>query len=370
MKYNLLGQHYPVSCIGIGGHYTSWDSGKYDTRSGYIREGEVLARRSYIEQALACGINYFDTTFRNEVEMLGKSMPSDCDRSHIFINGMVLGVQRAVKKYGHNICAYYNSSLNERLSLVPGGYFDSVMLAEIEEDPDIAKCDELMAMLQKRYENGDFKAVGFSCHDAVFARLMADRYPFIKTIMVPYNYYNRSADTAFNGYTGSATLIAMKPVVWMAYGVPFCSINNLSNIEELLGRKPSEDVAAHAIAWNTKNPRIASTVVAINSPTEAAQLTKAASLTPDEELLEAYKNAALTDDGIPLVLSAIKNPTKNYRSLYYAIRHCGWKFGIKLPFNDRIPFNELPYGIEDMERMRVEMIEIAKERGYGKYLCN
>jgi predicted aldo/keto reductase-like oxidoreductase len=89
MKYKLIANKYKVSCVGIGGHYAKMEEGSYEERYADVSTKELAVRTEIIEKAVDAGINYFDTTFRNEVDMLSKSIKPLNIRDKIFINGMV-----------------------------------------------------------------------------------------------------------------------------------------------------------------------------------------------------------------------------------------------------------------------------------------
>lgn len=367
MRYKTIAGKYSVSCVGVGGHYSVFDGGKYDVnRTGKLDMTEVAVRRGYIERALEAGINYFDTTSRNEAQML-----SDCItpgmREKMFINGMVLMMFRAAEQSGADICAYFNDGLDARLRMF-GGHLDSVMICAVNEFFDESQCEKLVRLMEKRRDAGDVKLIGFSCHVPDFARRLADQYPQFGLIMLPYNFHNRARDDAFEGYRGSASFIAMKPLVWEIYGIPITAVNKLPDPKALLGIAPVGDIAAHALSFAAQNPAISSVVCGINGESELEQLIKAGDMTPDTALLAAYEKAMLTDKNLPFLTAAFNIDKANERVRFYARRHLAEKFGIAFPF-DMFEHDPSYYPAEKFEAFEKLVLAEARERGLDKYLA-
>ena len=112
-----------VSRVGLGGHYKAMEEGSYEDRYAYV-EREVEARTVLVARALAAGITYFDTTWRNEVAMLGAVLDNLAARERAVVNGMVLGAFTGSKAAGLSVADYFNRWLDARLGLI-GGRFDT-----------------------------------------------------------------------------------------------------------------------------------------------------------------------------------------------------------------------------------------------------
>jgi predicted aldo/keto reductase-like oxidoreductase len=341
LKRKLLGKTgLEVSPVGIGGHYRAMEEGHYEERTAYI-DKEIPLRCRIVEKAIGRGINYFDTTWKNEAELLGKALEQTGLRDHAVVNGMVLGSFTGSKAAGQTVEAYFDQWLNHRLASFPGGYFDMFMINAIEEGYNEGECERLVRHLEKRRTAGDFKAFGFSCHDVFLARKIADRFPQFQSVMVAYNYMNRRYETAFDGnvsgnaaavhdgsstgntaapYGGNAAIIAMKPLVWAEYGVPFCALNQLDQFSELFGFKPEPAIATSAFRFILSNPRVTTVISAVNSLQEVDLLADAAdaALTGKEETsLKQYQAAQAGFRAIPLFLSAMK--ADNLRMNFFGV---------------------------------------------------
>jgi hypothetical protein len=118
MRYKLIADKFKVSCVGIGGHFGKMEEGEYEHRYTEIDPNEVRRRTALIERAVAGGVTYFDTTWRNEVDMLSQSIAPLGIRDKIYINGMVLGAFTGSKAMGMDVCDYFDKWMDERLRVL------------------------------------------------------------------------------------------------------------------------------------------------------------------------------------------------------------------------------------------------------------
>jgi aryl-alcohol dehydrogenase-like predicted oxidoreductase len=338
MLYNTLGRNrIKVSRVGIGGHYKAMEEGSFEDRYAYV-DREIESRIPLVRRALEAGVNYFDTTWRNETALLGQVLQALGARGQAVVNGMVLGVFTGSKAAGVSIEQYFNRWLDARLPLMPDGRFDVFMLNAIEEGYDEAGCERLIKLMDERRAKGDIDVLGFSTHDPFLARRVADRFPEFEAIMLPYNYHNRRFEEAFAGYTGSAGFIAMKTQVWLEYGIPFCAINALPAFTRSFGFEPAPDASTRALRFVHANPLVTTAVCAVNSPAELENLIQAGSgeFTPaDEQVLRQYQAAVSRDHSIPLYLGGLRH--ENLRMNYFGAMHLARVLGVPMP---EIPLNE------------------------------
>ncbi|MCU0522525.1 MAG: hypothetical protein MUF84_17760 [Anaerolineae bacterium] len=322
MDHALIAGKHRVSRVGIGGHYTKMEEGRYEERYAELNPEEISARTSLIERAFEAGITYYDTTWRNEVDMLAESIRPLGIRDQLFINGMVLGTFTGSAATGISPSDYLNRWMDERLRVIPGGRFDSFMINAIDEGYDEAACGQVLGTLEQRRQAGDLDVFGFSCHDHVLARRIADAFPEFALIMLAYNYKNRRFEQAFGTYPGQASFVAMKPLIWYEYGVPFNRIDLLPNADELLGGFHADDIATKAVQWVNSHEQITTCVCAINTSEELDQLIDAGNgpLTArGEEELAAYMRALEQDDHIPFLVAAAMCGPENRRSLQFGL---------------------------------------------------
>lgn len=365
MKYKTIAGHR-VSCVGIGGHFGKMEEGEFEHRYTQMEPSEIHRRTALVERAVAGGINYLDTTWRNEVDMLAQTL-QPLDRDTVYVNGMVLGAFTGSKAMGMDVCDYFDKWMDMRLQAMPGHYFDSFMINAIEEQYDEASCEKLVRLLERRKQNGDCRVIGFSCHDHQLARRIADRFDAFEVVMLAYNYSNRKLEQAFEGYQGKASLVAMKPLIWAEYGIPFCAVNDLPNPALVLGREPSDAVATEAIRWLAAKDNIRCAVVAVNSEQELDQLLAAGNAQDgaiDEDLLAAYRQASHAQRSIPFFLAASRGDTDNRRRRYFGLSNLARALGI--PYPD-ISLND-DQSDKELTALRERLFAEAGRQGFGAYL--
>jgi aryl-alcohol dehydrogenase-like predicted oxidoreductase len=331
MDSAILGGVIPVSRIGIGGHYRAMEEGAYEERFAYV-DREIEARLPLIRRAVAAGITYFDTTWRNEVEVLGRTLAALGLRDRVVVNGMVLGAFAGSAHAGVSVEDYTNRWLDERLARLPGNRFDTFMVNAIEESYDEKACARLVRLLAQRQAAGAFRLFGFSTHNPFHGRAVADRFPEFRTIMLPYNFRNRAFEQAFADYTGTASFIAMKTLVWAEYGIPFCAPNRLPDGAALTGFAADRWAAARALRFVRANPRIQVAIAAVNEPDEVEVLIAAGEGTfaaADEAILARYNAFHEVDGGLPFFISGLY--ADNLRLNYFALAHLARVLAVPLP---------------------------------------
>jgi len=100
-----------------------------------------------VRRAVEAGIPYVDTTWRNEVEMLGRCLAALGLRDRVVVNGMVLGAFTGSVQSGLSVEDDFNRWLDDRLGSFPGNRFDTFMITAIEEGYDETACARLVRLL-------------------------------------------------------------------------------------------------------------------------------------------------------------------------------------------------------------------------------
>ncbi|HIS67851.1 MAG TPA: hypothetical protein IAA58_00580 [Candidatus Gallacutalibacter stercoravium] len=366
MQYASIGKNNRISRVGIGGHYSKMEEGRFEASYAQVSRQEVKARTEMLERAFDSGVTYYDTTWRNEVEMLAQSMAPLHIRDKVHINGMVLGTFTGSVAAGITPSQYIDRWLDERLAVLPQNHLDSFMINAIDEGYDPGACAQVLEHLEKRRQQGDFDIIGFSCHNHTLARQIADTFPQFQLIMLAYNYKNRAFETAFDGYSGSASFVAMKPLIWYEYGIPFCALNRLPNAEQLLGGLMDSHVAAKAVAWNLHNPRITTCVCGVNSQQELDDLLLAGNTgwqQEDEAVLERYRRC-VEENRIPFFIGICKGGAGNRRSFQFGLRNLAGALGVPM---EHIPLND-DASDELLLRFWQKLKAEAQKQGYGACL--
>jgi predicted aldo/keto reductase-like oxidoreductase len=280
---------------------------------------------------------------------------------------MVLGAFSGSEATQMDVCDYVNKWLDVRLRSMPDNRFNSFMINAIEERYDEKKCEKLIRLLEKRKRDGDFDVIGFSCHQHELARKIADTFPEFELIMMAYNYSNRWVETFFKDYVGDASFIAMKPLIWAEYGIPFCCVNDLPDPKALLGIDPVDNIATQAISWLASKDFLSSVVAAVNNHDELEQLIRAGSCKfnkEDQSSLEIYKNAISADKYIPFFIAAAYGKDDNRRRRLFSV--------VNLARALKIPNRDIPLNTGDSDKLLNDfknfLLEEARNQGFGKYI--
>lgn len=363
MDRALLGGLIPISRVGLGGHYKAMEEGAYEGRYAYV-DREVEARTALVRRAFEAGVTYFDTTWRNEVEMLGRCLAALGIRDRVVVNGMVLGAFTGPAHFGLALEDHFNRWLDDRLAAFPGNRFDTFMVNAIEEGYDEAACARLVRLLEARQAAGAFRLFGFSTHHPGHARAVADRFPEFRTIMVPYNYRNRAFEQAFASYTGSASVVAMKTQVWAEYGIPFCAPNRLPGLEAIAGFAPDGAASTRALRFVRQHPRVACALAAVNAPEEVEALIaggEGAFGAEDEAVLARFNAFHEKDGGLPFFLSGLF--ADNLRMNFFAVSHLARVLGVPMPAT---PLNR-DDSRERLLGLAPQLAEALTARGFPQY---
>lgn len=322
MQKTTLSNGKQVSVVGIGGHYKHYEYGRFEETYAPVEACEVESRAKIIKKAVDNGISYFDTTWFNEVEMLAKTLELTGVRNKIHINGMVLGAFTGSSGFNMHDRDYFNKYLEKRLAIIPGNKFDSFMINAIEESYDKVRCEGLLKLLLEHKTAKDIGMIGFSCHNHQLARKIADDFPEFEIIMTAFNFRNRSFEKCFDDYNGHASFVAMKPMVWAQYGIPFSSINRLRNFTDIFGFEKDENIAAKALRYPRTMSKLNVTLCGVNNEAELDLLIAAGEgnfTQSDADILSKYNSAIDRDRSIPMFLGGLA--TDNLRINFFAAKN-------------------------------------------------
>ena len=314
MRYNTLGKNgLRVSALGLGGHEFDWSF------SGHVKDSRMTTfdpdRTAVIEKALEGGINYFDTTFFEEVQSLGHQIAKLNCRDQMVINGMVIDTARrsqAVRDAGGDVETFIRDEVDTRLELLGSDHFDVFMLCNISQAYTPELTSELIDIYQKLQQEGKFRFIGASCHDFRILHEFVLRDLPIDVVMFWYSYPTGTRQpvcghTDFETEWVDAALkaidernigkVAMKPLTWFCRALPF----HLHGTAE-------DDAAAcrSSVAWQTQKAEVHTSALAVDSSTQMKQNLSAMNTVPDEALLQSY--IARGHDLLPLTNRAADLP--------------------------------------------------------------
>jgi len=94
LRYRVLGRTgFKVSELGFGGHeYRRWLN-TYHFPGDYDREEFLKSqpeRNGFVERAIDSGVNFFDTTLREEAESLGSALKTLGRRRDVHVAAMIV----------------------------------------------------------------------------------------------------------------------------------------------------------------------------------------------------------------------------------------------------------------------------------------
>jgi predicted aldo/keto reductase-like oxidoreductase len=289
MKTNILGKTgLRVSVIGLGGHEYRWLHAGHIKHSRHVRFNPERSR--VVKRALDAGVNLFDTTFQEEVQSLGHILAKLGWPEDAIVNGMALGIlSRTVEMSAEQRKRYVQEELNIRLRLLGRDYFDIFMLCAINRGYDRDRVYEMIDIYKTEQAKGKFRFLGVTCHTHEELLDFLGTTPPIDVVMFPYNYaIAHNTGGMFDGYPELLELIAqqnlgmiaIKPLCWTLYGVPFtlfCSHEH--DVQELV---------RHNFSWQCSKGAAHATFVGVESVEEFESPLAGAKMTCDEQLLKLH----------------------------------------------------------------------------------
>ena len=265
VRRSVLGETgLEVSALGLGGHEYRWLHAGNIVDGRHVRFNPV--RAEVVSRARELGINYFDTTLREEVQSLGHVLAEIGGRDDIVINGMIVDVLRRSQEMTPDESEeFIRDELETRLRLL-GGPFDIFMLGAIDYGYERQRAADAVEVYQRHREDGKFRYLGVSCHAYdVLTDLLRMDLP-VDVVMFPYNYArSREPNNGLPGLLDAAAernlgMVAMKPLCWTMYGIPFTAINaEWHHIQELI---------RHSFAWQSSRGAVHTSVVGVETVEE------------------------------------------------------------------------------------------------------
>jgi len=305
MEYRMLGKTgLKVSAIGLGGHEFRRQQFLKDSRFTELNP----ERPKMLKTAFEMGVNYFDTTFQEEVQSLGSSLKkAGINREDVHVSSTCIYLLRQLKKRDvKEWDSYIEAEITERLKLLKSDYFDIFMINTIENGYDPERLDGAIEILTKYKEKGYLNHIGASGHSPEIMLNAVSICDALEVIMFPFNYRNGWKDKERKkipenerGLPGPGEellgivrqknigYVAMKPFVWFDYGLPFMQVcrNLLNNYN-----KTEVTPAQIALRWILKSDAVSTTIPSANNLEEIVENSMAGNLGEeviDNELLKA-----------------------------------------------------------------------------------
>ncbi|MFH1573027.1 MAG: aldo/keto reductase [Acidobacteriota bacterium] len=292
MNYRRLGRsQLQVSEIGVGGHHLRKDSPDGDR----IFRGTAQERAAIFSRALDRGINFFDTTFKEEAISFGEALRIMGRRDEMVLCAMD---EQYAAFHSADLQDYKKHTADELdrcLRWLGTDYIDVYWLRyDVGEHTDDMLRYSIEAMRQAK-EAGKIRAIGNSGHNTAFMQKTVGEWDAWDVIMFPYNFAHLRAED----YVLPAARARDVGVVIMK---PF-ACGRFFRVDPGLGFRheqvwPSEEqsrIATAALKWILQNDAVHTTIPAMNElhHVDDAVAATESPLTPEEmELLDRIAAAS------------------------------------------------------------------------------
>ncbi len=342
-----------VSEIGLGGHREGVEAhaGVATSARFFLPAQE---RASVVGRAIDGGVTYFDTTFGCELASLGESLRILSRRDGMFVSGMRVDFFANLLTDDADPRSYTRREVEGRLEDFGFDHMEQFLLGALDSGDPLANAsmmDDVFDELGRLRDEGKISHIGFSCHSPDYAARLLDAWPQFDAAMTPYNFANRTAEGTLADAlkkTGAAW-IAMKPLVWAAYGLPVTVLRNIRPVAGRLEWDADVAIAALSLRFILANPLITTTVPAINTirgVDENLRASGCAELTAEDvEHLTAYGQAMAAEKMVPLAIGGLL--TDNLR-----VRTCA--IGVLCGALD-IECEQIDYQADDAEARAAEV---------------
>jgi aryl-alcohol dehydrogenase-like predicted oxidoreductase len=292
MKYRILGRTgFKVSELGLGGHeYARFLSPFHFSQRRKpdepVEHDELVKtqppRTKLIESAINAGINFFDTGLIEECQSLGLSLKTLGRRNEVYIAAEMMTpvahlatVPRA--KWRDMIL----EGIDHRLNVLGTTHIDVFNIHGVADGYSRERFEFVVDMLKEVRSQGKIRAIGTADHKLDFIAELIRRWDCFDSIMIPYNFHVREAETIFPLCQAlNVGVVVMKPFCWPYYGLSFT--NFLPEKYETSAFTPAQT----ALRWILKSPDVSTIVPGTNTMAEF------------EENLGATLKEGKIDDGV------------------------------------------------------------------------
>lgn len=278
-----------VSLLGLGGH-------TYPVGDGAHHFCTLDQRAALVARLCHAGVNYFDTTWFNELELLMDSfhragIGQDAVVSIQYVDGISNADWRAQLR----------RELESRLELMGIDRAPLFLMGVGNGRPDTSEITAACEAMARLKEEGLIQNIGLSCHEfAAFERIadVIESTNLPDYLMLRYNWkHTQASDRLFSvAQSHNVGVVLMKLLCWDCG--PEAWDRRISVFEPVAaeGRQPSSagmNAAQSSWLWGVQNSPCATTVPSINAMWEAEQFIIAAEksqLPADTSLFEHYRN--------------------------------------------------------------------------------
>ena len=286
MNYRRLGRsELRVSEVGVGGHHLRRESGD----GGRVFRGMAQERAAIFSRALDSGINFFDTTFKEEAISFGEALKIMGRRDEMVLCAMD---EQYASFRSDDLKDYKKHTAEELDRCLRWLGTDRVDVFWLRYDAGEHTDDMLrysIEAMREAKEAGKIRAIGNSGHYTAFMQKTMGEWDAWDVIMFPFNFAHRRAEDYVLPVAKERDVgvVVMKP---FACG-RFFRIDPRVGFrdERVLSIAEQSQVATAALKWILQDDRVHTIVPAMNelNHVDAAAAASGNPLTPDEsELLD------------------------------------------------------------------------------------
>jgi aryl-alcohol dehydrogenase-like predicted oxidoreductase len=317
MKYRILGRTgLKLSELGLGAHeYRRWLNTihfKNDWDPKEFLETQPQ-RNKIIEKAINSGVNFFESTLKEEAESLGLALKALGRRNEVYLSAMLVFPLRMLKDEPPSRWRdILLEELEGRFRLLQTDHIDlfHVHMPEDNYLPDRLKA--FLEILKELKAQGRIGFIGTSSHEIPFLAELIRKYDCFDEVMIRYNYHLQEAREALFPLCKALNIgvVVMKPLSWPYYGIPFtyfCA-------DEV---KPNTYTPAQtSIHWILRAPEVTTVVPSVNSMLELEDNLSIfdAEYEVDEKVLKRCLETAQSPKGKEILRRLVEHPAKDIRN--------------------------------------------------------
>ncbi len=270
-------------------------------------------RNKIIEKAINSGINFFESTLKEEAESLGLALKALGRRNEVYLSAMLVFPFKMLKDDPSSRWRdILLEELEGRFRLLQTNHIDlfHVHMPEDNYLPDRLKA--FLEILEELKAQGRIGFIGASSHELPFLSELIRKYDCFDEVMVRYNYHLQEAKDVIFPLCKALNIgvVVMKPLSWPYYGIPFtyfCSDKVKPN---------SYTPAQTSIHWILRAPEVTTLVPSVNDMTELDENLSAfaSEYEVDEKVLKRSLKTAQGPKAREILRRLVEHPAKDIRN--------------------------------------------------------
>jgi aryl-alcohol dehydrogenase-like predicted oxidoreductase len=317
MKYRILGRTgLKFSELGIGGHEYRRMLNPIHFKNQYNPQEFLQTqpqRNKLIEKAINLGVNFIESSLKEEAESLGLALKALGRRKEVYLSAQLVFPFRMLKDEPSSRWRdILLEGLEERLRLLQTDHIDIFHIHMPEDNYSPERLKATLETLEELKAQGRIGFIGASSHEITFLAELIRKYDCFDEIMVRYNYNLQEAREAIFPLCKALNIgvVVMKPLSWPYYGIPFTYFC----MDEV---KPNSYTPAQtSFHWILRAPEVTTIVPSVNSILELEEnlVAFAKEYEVDNSVLERCLETAQSPRGKEILQRLVEHPAKDIRS--------------------------------------------------------